>query len=344
MKKLILLITVILLLPVIYAQTCDDTDQGPDYYIIGTITYLSTITAHCEGATGCGVFNQSVCEVNVSCIWVPTESSTLTKTDYCKDNSTLVEYYCKDGILNASTEYDCVEGCNNGACGCTEGYVGNPFCIGDTVVQNYQQKVLRPILAIGITECQQLLKTVEECDVDQMCANGNCTTKVECGNGVCDSGENCGNCVADCACSTGKICQNNVCVTAPAETICNDGIDNDNDGNIDCFDTDCEGAAVCKKEICNNNIDDNENDLIDCKDPDCNGYRATCIATNGCAGTKTCSNGVFGNCVTTLNKCKDGTCKTQCPPGFFDKFPAGIFVFVGMVIIIGGYYWWYRKR
>jgi len=46
--------------------------------------------------------------------------------------------------------------------------------------------------------------------------------------------------------------------------ICNDGIDNDGDGQIDAADSDCT-----TQEICDNNIDDDNDGLIDENDPDC---------------------------------------------------------------------------
>ncbi len=55
-----------------------------------------------------------------------------------------------------------------------------------------------------------------------------------------------------------------------SETICNDGNDGDNDGLIDCKDNDCRWYDACRENICDNGIDDNNNGLIDCEDDDCN--------------------------------------------------------------------------
>ncbi|MBU0649240.1 hypothetical protein KJ969_04055, partial [Patescibacteria group bacterium] len=75
--------------------------------------------------------------------------------------------------------------------------------------------------------------------------------------------------------------------------ICNDGLDNDCDGNADCWDPDCgfeglterscndgkdndcdgdiDGADKidCGEEDCHNGVDDDGDGSIDCWDPDC---------------------------------------------------------------------------
>ncbi len=54
---------------------------------------------------------------------------------------------------------------------------------------------------------------------------------------------------------------------SPVE-ICNDGIDNDGDGFIDCDDDDCASEPSCV-EICNDGIDNDGDGFIDCDDNDC---------------------------------------------------------------------------
>jgi hypothetical protein len=56
----------------------------------------------------------------------------------------------------------------------------------------------------------------------------------------------------------------------PAEGDCEDAIDNDGDGLIDCADTDCAGNAACKgQEVCGDCIDNDGDGLTDYEDPDC---------------------------------------------------------------------------
>src|SRR6185295_14632665 len=49
---------------------------------------------------------------------------------------------------------------------------------------------------------------------------------------------------------------------------CNDGVDNDLDGDTDCADSQCIGDPVCP-EICNNSLDDDGDGDIDCDDSGC---------------------------------------------------------------------------
>src|SRR5262249_54152512 len=69
----------------------------------------------------------------------------------------------------------------------------------------------------------------------------------------------------------------------PGQEICNNGIDDDDDGLIDCADPDCVGNIACKprmgQEICNNGIDDNGDGLVDCSDPQCKTFPA-CLTVN----------------------------------------------------------------
>jgi hypothetical protein len=60
-------------------------------------------------------------------------------------------------------------------------------------------------------------------------------------------------------CTQRKACQ---------ESDCDDGLDNDGDELIDCEDSSCSSSVPCT-ELCANEEDDNGDDLIDCEDPIC---------------------------------------------------------------------------
>ncbi len=70
-----------------------------------------------------------------------------------------------------------------------------------------------------------------------------------------------------------------------SEDLCTDSVDNDEDGLIDCDDTDCEADAACPttlatstEVICTDAIDNDDDDLIDCDDTDC-AAEETCAST-----------------------------------------------------------------
>ena len=69
--------------------------------------------------------------------------------------------------------------------------------------------------------------------------------------------------------------------------ICNNHMDDDGNGQVDCQDTTCMGKPVCTAEICNNNIDDNGDGKFDCADPTCAG-KAPCGAV-----VDKCDNGMI---------------------------------------------------
>jgi hypothetical protein len=83
---------------------------------------------------------------------------------------------------------------------------------------------------------------------------------------------------ADSDCSANPSC-GPVCMPE----VCNDGLDNDCDGFVDCVDTDCSAdpacGPVCMPEVCNDGIDNDCDGLSDCADPDCSANPA-CLPTD----------------------------------------------------------------
>ena len=83
--------------------------------------------------------------------------------------------------------------------------------------------------------------------------------EIDCENGIDDDGDG----LIDC--DDPDCLNSNSCLIE----ICNNGIDDDGDGFIDCADAECQQITTCV-EICDNGIDDNGDGLIDGEDPQCN--------------------------------------------------------------------------
>ena len=66
-----------------------------------------------------------------------------------------------------------------------------------------------------------------------------------------------------------------IMIPTEAETVCDDGVDNDLDEFFDCCDSDCDGAIQCGAETqCNDDVDNDCDGTTDCEDSDCNGDSA----------------------------------------------------------------------
>jgi hypothetical protein len=163
-----------------------------------------------------------------------------------------------------------------------------------------------------------------------MCgSSGQCSSGHTCDGGICRGAEICtdgldndGDGLIDCAdpdcatlsCGTGLAtlkcsgtnCACNGVFPVPAE-ICNDGIDNDCDGMIDCFDSDCGGTAMCESN-CADGINNGGSAAIDCADPSCN--HRPCSTTNAWA---ICCGAVCTDVGHDPNNC--GLCGVVCTSG-----------------------------
>ena len=53
------------------------------------------------------------------------------------------------------------------------------------------------------------------------------------------------------------------------DALCSDGMDNDDDGAIDCADAECNGLAMCGTEVCDDDYDNDGDGQVDCDDSDC---------------------------------------------------------------------------
>jgi hypothetical protein len=96
--------------------------------------------------------------------------------------------------------------------------------------------------------------------------------------------------------------------------VCDDLLDNDHDGKVDCQDYDCFKACGCAlTEACTNGTDDDCDGLTDCDDPAC-AYDVCCgldalYAAPG-PGPEQCANGVDDDCDGVVD-CADGDCTSD---------------------------------
>jgi S-layer homology domain len=72
-------------------------------------------------------------------------------------------------------------------------------------------------------------------------------------------------------CEDNDCWQTDACDVPDVESLCDDGVDNDDDGAVDCADADCAAYPVCQtaSELCTDAMDNDGDSLVDCADPDC---------------------------------------------------------------------------
>ena len=68
-------------------------------------------------------------------------------------------------------------------------------------------------------------------------------------------------------------CEDSNCAETPpcVEGVCDDGLDEDDNGLTDCEDPRCAAAQNCIEVVCDDMLDDDGDELVDCDDPDCAG-------------------------------------------------------------------------
>lgn len=90
------------------------------------------------------------------------------------------------------------------------------------------------------------------------------------------------------------------------QELCYDGIDNDGDGNTDCYDPACwsYNEKVCG--TCGDGIDNDQNDATDCDDPECFGDEA-CL-TSCINDDQKCTHGSNDTCCIVSSSC---TCNAR---------------------------------
>jgi hypothetical protein len=189
-----------------------------------------------------------------------------------------LEVSCAGG---PATEQDCADGQDNDSDGATD--CDDPDCWPDPVCLGVGPEICNDGLdndQDGDTDCDDII----DCNSFPLCDYGDgdcCATN---GSAGCENnlGEDCV-CDADPYCCEGTwdaLCVDlyvnacgGTCAGPPIETDCQNGIDDDGDGLVDCDDADCGTDPIClippTETECANNFDDDVDGLTDCADPDC---------------------------------------------------------------------------
>ncbi len=226
--------------------------------------------------------------------------------------------YCCSGLTcgtrGSETVGYCCQDWNHGAggdCYCDEDCVSNYICRDDgagNALCCRSGSGGAPRVSVGSTCYCDIDCTSNNCSgsggISGTCQESNgggyCTTASDCltgGGFVCVSNTCCypstsrtggQSCYCSTDCASGFSCSAGTCTACSAE-VCNNGVDDDCDGQADCADADCTGDPACSggpgpcvptAEVCNNGVDDDCDGRADCNDNDCSGY-AGCGGSNG---------------------------------------------------------------
>ncbi|MGZ3455242.1 MAG: hypothetical protein ACXVEF_36905 [Polyangiales bacterium] len=177
--------------------------------------------------------------------------------------------------------------------------------------------------------------------VPALCSDPECSSDVDCHTDAACVTAHCqeGTCLFvpdDAKCKPGQSCDvtkgcfppdvETCKATGPTETICNDGVDDDCDGKIDCLDPDCDtkscedgdrctGGETCQKSACSGGAPSSCDDGNACTDDSCD-TAAGCMHTNKTSGS--CED---GDACTDGDHCVDGKCTAGGPTSCDDMNP-----------------------
>ena len=252
------------------AEVCKTTPAG-DLCLVPCVTQIDCAAGSICTLWGC-----------VNDADAGTDATDVTDTGTITDTGTGAEI-CNDGIDNDGNGWvDCDDGACSVACGgagaCDNSSDRSKFStlssgtLFNTCSSLGNQAAISGCFATGGfgTGCASCLAAFVLCGNSAACTatfnscSGFTLLPPEvCNNRVDDNGNGLVDC-EDPACSGATVCTG----TGPTE-ICGNGYDDDADRLTDCADPDCASAAVCGETNCADNVDNNSDGLVDCADPDC---------------------------------------------------------------------------
>ncbi len=222
----------------------------------------------------------------------------------CADSDCASYPACGGSGWTCGETWTCVENCGTDYT-CMQDCQDNACASGQAKAQDLLDCAQSACLmscfgGLGDPSCQQCI--ISSCPTEyQACMNDTCTPVAEvCDNNLDDDQDGDVDC-ADSDCSGFAGC---------GAEVCDDGYDNDGDGDVDCADGDCAGDPACtaSPEVCDDNIDNDNDGDTDCADSDCTGDPACATGGDTCSDILACRQ----NCTQGDTACYDACEAAGC--------------------------------